>query len=182
MLKIAVGSLNPVKNKAVSIACRRAFAPHGRELNFQSVDVPTGVSAMPRTLAECVTGARNRAMAAQKQAKADFGLGLEGGVEQTPFGLFLVGWVVVVDVHGREGVGSSGRVRLPEQVAQRVLAGEELGPLMDELVGRAKTNHQEGAIGILTAGRVVREEIFVTAVLLAFAPFLTPEWYGESGK
>ena len=177
MIKIAVGSLNPVKFTAVSIAYDRIFGDD-RERIIQGVDVPTGVDDMPRTLVACVTGARNRAVAAQKMIGADFGLGLEGGVEQTPFGLFLVGWVVVVDAHGREGVGSSGRVRLPGPVAQRVLAGEELGPLMDELVGREKTNHQEGAIGILTAGRVVREEMFVTAVLLAFAPFLTPAWYG----
>ena len=174
---IAVGSLNPVKCTAVEVACARAFAPEVRAVRVQGVDVPTGVSAMPRTLAECVAGAHNRAVAARQALGASLGVGLEGGVEQTPFGLFLVGWVVVVNAHGREGIGSSGRVRLPEGIAQRVLAGEELGPLMDELVGREKTNHQEGAIGILSGGQVVRQDMFVTAVLLALAPFTAPDWY-----
>lgn len=175
MMNIAVGTLNPVKLTAVDVACTQAFPE--RTLTVQGVAVPTGVNEMPRTLDECVAGAHNRAVAARQTLDAALGLGLEGGVEQTPFGLFLVGWVVVVDAHGREGFGSSGRVRLPDSIARKIMAGEELGPLMDALVGREKTNHQEGAIGILTAGQVVRQEMFVTAVLLALAPFVAPDWY-----
>jgi inosine/xanthosine triphosphatase len=172
--KVAVGSQNPVKLTAVSLALRQLTH---QPINVQGVDVPTGVSTMPRSLDECVAGAQHRAIAAREAIDAPLGLGLEGGVEPTAYGLFLVGWVAAVDAHGRVHLGSSGRIQLPEPIAQPVLDGAELGPVMDALVGRDKTNHQEGAIGILTGGLVVREQMFTTAVLLALAPFLTPYWH-----
>lgn len=172
-MKIAVGSTNPTKLNAVRIVVEQVWP----EAELLPVAVPTGVSAMPMSDAECIAGARNRAKQARALVGAAFGVGLEGGVHQDPAGLMLLGWVVVVHESGREGLGGTARLPLPAGIARRVLAGEELGPVMDDLLGETKSNHRGGAIGALTNGLVPRNRAFAMAVAYAFAPFLAPVFY-----
>ena len=173
--EIAVGSTNPAKIEAVRAAVGRVWP----QATVRGVDVPSGVSAMPTSDDDCLQGARNRAHAALQTAGADLGVGLEGGVGQTPAGLMLVGWVAVVDANGQEGVSSTARLPLPAHIAQRVLAGEELGPVMDDLLGVEKSNHRGGAIGALTAGLVPRADAFAMAVIYALSPFVAADFYAE---
>lgn len=172
-MKIAVGSTNPVKVMAVRNVARRVWPL----VEVVSLEVASGVSVMPLSDAESVSGARNRAVAAQQQTGADLGIGLEGGVSVEPIGVLLHSWVVVVDGNGREGIGGAGRLPLPAAIAQRVLAGEELGPVMDELVGEQNVRQKGGAIGVLTAGLVLRQEAFALGVAYALAPFVSPQFY-----
>jgi inosine/xanthosine triphosphatase len=165
---IAVGSHNPAKLKAVKKAVHRVWP----EAEIRPVSVPSGVAAMPMSDAECLAGARNRARAAQQATGAAYGIGLEGGVQESEAGLLLLGWVVVVDEHGREGVGSTARLPLPAAIAARVMAGEELGPVMDDILGETKSNHRGGAVGALTKGLVLRGDAFRMAVTYALVPFL----------
>ncbi len=137
-MKIAVGSTNPVKVAAVKSIVSQLWP----EAEIQSVDVPTGVSEMPMSDEETITGARNRARAARLAINADLGFGLEGGVHSDPIGLMLQGWVVVTDGNGREGVAGAGRLPLPPMIADRVLAGEELGPIMDRSAWRNQCQSQ----------------------------------------
>lgn len=175
-MKIAVGSTNPVKVEAVRLVAAKIWP----EVVVVPTAVPSGVSEMPMSDAECIVGARNRALAARETAVADFGIGLEGGVAQESFGLTLVGWVVLVGSNGRESIGGCPRLPLPPRIAQRVLAGEELGPIMDSLVGQQDVKKKGGAVGTLTNGLVMRQEAFATAVAYAFAPFVTPHFYTPS--
>jgi len=172
-MKIAVGSLNPVKVAAVAAVFRRVWP----EAEIVPVSVPSGVSAMPMTDAETLAGARNRANAARTALAAAFGVGLEGGVHPEPFGLALQGWVVVVDGYGREGIGGAARLPLPEHIAQRVQRGEELGQVMDDVLGDHNTKQKGGAVGALTNGLALRQETFAIAVAYALAPFVSPELY-----
>jgi inosine/xanthosine triphosphatase len=174
-MKIAVGSNNPVKIKAVRSVVVRVWP----EAEIVPVTVNSGVPAMPMSDADCLAGARNRARAALAATAASLGLGLEGGVNLEPAGLMLLGWAVALDGNGREGLGGAARLPLPEAIAQRVLAGSELGPVMDELLGQENVKQQGGAVGALTAGLVLRRETFAVAVAYALAPFVTPRFYGE---
>jgi inosine/xanthosine triphosphatase len=173
MKRIAVGSRNPVKIKAVSSVVARVWP----EAEVVGVKVSSRVRAMPMSEAECIAGARERAAAARELLDADLGLGLEGGVQPLDGHLFLMGWVAVVDRCGRETLGSGARIPLPPRVAAAVEAGQELGPVMDRLTGREKTNRAEGAVGILTRGLVTRQHSFEVSVAYALAPWLNPEWY-----
>jgi inosine/xanthosine triphosphatase len=173
LMKIAVGTLNPVKVTAVTTMFQRVWP----EAEIVPVSVPSGVSAMPMTDAETIAGARNRAVAARAVLDADFGVGLEGGVHQEIFGLALQGWVVVVDGDGREGIGGAARIPLPEHIAQRVRSGEELGHVMDDVLGNHNTKQKGGAVGALTHGLVLRQGTFAIAVAYALAPFVSPELY-----
>ena len=173
-MKIAVGSTNPVKVAAVRVVVGKVWP----EAEVWPVAVETGVSAMPLTDEETIAGARNRAIAALRVCGADLGFGLEGGVHPYGDGLLLQGWVVVTDGNGREGVAGSGRLPLPPIIARRVMAGEELGPVMDELMGEDDIKQKGGAIGALTGGLIPRQQAFAQGVAYALAPFVAPEFYG----
>lgn len=172
-MKIAVGSTNPTKVAAVESVVSR-FWP---DAEIIALTVPTGVSEMPMSDDETITGARNRARAARLAVNADLGFGLEGGVHSDSLGLLLQGWVVVTDGNGREGVAGAGRLPLPPMIADRVLAGEELGPLMDDLLGEENVKSKGGAVGALTGGLIPRKQAFALGVGYALAPFVAPEFY-----
>jgi non-canonical (house-cleaning) NTP pyrophosphatase len=91
----------------------------------------------------------------------------------------LQGWVVIVDGAGGEGIGGAGRLPLPATIAARILAGEELGPLMDELSGESNVKQKGGAVGTLTGGLVPRQVAFALAVAYALAPFVAPTFYNK---
>lgn len=177
-MKIAVGSTNPVKITAVQSIIQQLWP----DAEVTAVSVPTGVSEMPLSDSETITGARNRARAARAAINADLGFGLEGGVHPDPIGLVLQGWVVVTDGNGREGVAGAGRLPLPPAIAQRVLAGEELGPVMDELLGESNVKAKGGAVGALTGGLIPRQQAFALGVAYALAPFVAPEFYAGVSK
>lgn len=60
-------------------------------------------------------------------------------------------------------------LRLPAAVADRVRAGAELGPVMDDVIGEADVKRGTRAVGALTRNRVFRTE----AVAGALGPFAT---------
>jgi len=163
-MDIAIGSENPVKRAAVE-----RVRPDAR---LTAVGVDSGVPEQPRGRAETVAGAQNRARAALAATDADFGVGPEGGVAERdpPGGLWLVMWAAVTD--GTEThFGSGPSVRLPDPVADRVRDGEELGPVLDDELGREAIAEQEGAIGVYTNGHVGRTEALSDAVAGAFGGF-----------
>lgn len=174
-MKVAVGSRNPAKLEAV----RTALEPVWPQARVEGVSVPSGVAEMPMSDAECLQGARNRARAARQALGADVGIGLEGGVQRQNDRLLLVGWVVVSAADGREGLAGTARLPLPELIARRVAAGEELGLVMDDLLDEHKSNHRGGAVGALTAGLVLRGDAFAMAVSYALAPFVAQDFYGD---
>ncbi len=172
-MKIAIGTENPAKIAAVRTVIRRVWP----DAELAPMAVNSGVPAMPMSDATCLAGALTRARAAREQAGATIGVGMEGGVQADPAGLLLVGWAAVVDDRGREGFGGTARLPLPAAIAERILAGEELGPVMDDLLGEQKSNHRGGAVGTLTAGLVLRSQAFEMAVAFALAPFVAAEFY-----
>jgi inosine/xanthosine triphosphatase len=168
---IAIGSTNPAKTTAARTICERAFPG----CTVVPVDVPSGVPEQPIGSEETSTGARNRARAALAAvAGARMGMGLEGGVD--PDGS-LINCVVVVEAGGRENETWGVRFSLPPSVVTRVLKGEELGPVMDDVSGRTESKKHLGAIGILTNGLFTRAEMWQGPLACALMPFLHPELY-----
>ena len=143
-MRVSVGSLNPAKISAVQSVFEKVWPG----VEVVSAAVPSGISEMPVGDEITLSGARNRAKAAREQLDADFGVGLEGGVHLDSAGLLLMGWVVIVDRNGREGVGGAARLPLPEDIAKEVLAGRELGPLMDDILGEENIKQKGGAVGL----------------------------------
>jgi inosine/xanthosine triphosphatase len=152
-MKIIIGSMNPAKIAAV----KNSFSD---EDAFVALDVPSGVSEQPFSDEETIKGAINRAMGALKQGKGDIGIGLEGGVQETSFGLLICNWGALAANDSAPIIAGGARILLPEEVALRLRAGEELGPVMDDYAKLKNVSKQEGAVGIFTNGMVNRSEMF----------------------
>jgi inosine/xanthosine triphosphatase len=171
----AVGSENPVKIHCVAAAVA-AFWPAARVVGTST---DSRVSAQPQSEHEMYTGARNRAAQALANiAAAQFGVGIEGGIVDNEDGMWAFAIVVIVDRNARRSAGQTGRFRLPEGVARLIREeGLELGAADDRFFGRHNSKQNEGAIGILSDGKITRLELYKPAVVFALLPFLHPEYY-----
>ena len=188
-MDVVIGSTNPVKATAVERALDR-FDPVVRP-----IEVDSGVPAQPRSLAETIEGAENRARRAfesagivksagiekrgraQTVATGSFGVGIEGGVtryESIP-GLYLIMWAAVTD-GDRVERGGGPSLRLPDRVASRLDDGAELGPVINYYFGRNDIAETEGAAGVFTTGLTDRTNALEEAVSCAFGPFLAPAY------
>jgi len=171
----AVGSLNPVKLSCVAAAIAE-FWPAARAVG---VEVDSKVGAQPSSEREMYRGALHRAgEALRRLPAAHYGVGLEGGVLDGEDGMWALAWAVVVDRSGRIGKGKTGHFLLPAGVARLVREeGLELGDADDRFFGRSNSKQKEGAIGILSDGRLSRQGLYKQGVLFALLPFLHPEYY-----
>lgn len=173
-IQVAVGSKNPVKLAAV----RSALEIAGVEAEVIGVAVASDVPEQPIGHAETMRGAVTRARNACTAGDAAWGVGMEAGVEFDDAGQgWLYSVTVIATADGRVSHSQSGMLLLPPAVAARVRAGEELGPVMDEVTGVANSKQKLGAIGFLTGGVVRREDSFREAFGRALAPLLRPELY-----
>ncbi|WP_310569472.1 inosine/xanthosine triphosphatase [Gemmatimonas sp.] len=175
--RVAVGSRNPVKLAAVRAVLERVQPA----LELVGVDVASGVPDQPIGDDETQRGARNRALAALEVTGAELAVGLEGGVVELADGrMRSCAWAVVVDRDGVEGLGGSLSMPLPDLVAARIRAGEELGHAMDEIANVVGTKHGRGAVGILTAGLIDRQGAYEPMVAYALAPWLAPALFAPA--
>lgn len=159
-MKITIGSKNPAKVKAV----QEVFEKYQPEII--PLSVPSGVSEQPLSDEETMRGALNRAWAALETGNGEISIGLEGGVQQHENGLFLCNWGVLAE-EGKPPLFAGGaRIPLPEEIASKLLAGEELGPVMENYAKKENVRKQEGAVGIFTNQWVNRSEMFTHIVKL----------------
>jgi inosine/xanthosine triphosphatase len=172
---ITVGSTNPVKLGAVTAIVRQVWP----DAEVATAAVPSGVPDQPWGDEEIRRGAYNRARAALETKSADLGIGLEGGLVETAWGVATLGWVVAY-APDRVGLGVAGGVLLPTSVVDLIRGGLELGAAMDRLTGVADIKRGPGAIGVLTAGLSDRTSGYAAAVACALSPFLTPHLYANS--
>ena len=174
MLKIAVGSKNPVKIGAVESAFNKMIG----ECEIIGVSVSSGVSDMPMSFDEIVTGAKNRAQAAMELVGADYGVGLEGGMNDSNLGTFLMGFVAIVDKQGTWGYSIGGGLYMPDKIVKVVKnSGRELGDVMDELRGLQNTKQHEGCVGYFTDNLIDRKESFEKPTISALSRFKKKEWF-----
>ena len=179
---IAIGTTNAAKN----IGFKKIASDIWPDVEYTSIETDSNISAQPLTLDETILGAINRAnYALQKVPNAIYGVGMEGGVFRNTYGMFLGGWVVIVDRKGVTGIGSSAFVQVPEDFAYRLDNGEEMGIITQELSKDDKNNirHSIGTAGILTGQLYIRSQEFEDATKCALAKLLNPQFYsGEYFK
>ncbi|GCE48154.1 inosine/xanthosine triphosphatase [Thermosporothrix hazakensis] len=172
---VAVGSTNPVKIAAVHQAFQQVWPESIWQI--EGVSVTSDVSAQPMSNEECITGARNRARKALQTLKADYGVGLEGGLFQVGDAWFNTGWIVVIDAVGREGIGATIAMATPESVMRFIQEGMELGDICDRLFHQENSKQGDGYFGLLTQNAVTRTTGYTQGVLSALARFLSPELF-----
>ncbi len=160
-MKVCIGTNNKAKVNAV-----KNCLGNDTQIEYAMFNVSSGVSNQPFSDEETITGAINRAKAALQEGDGDLGIGLEGGVHQTNDILFLNNWGALVLKDGTTFIASGARIPLPKEIETKLVAGKELGPVMDEYAKKENVRHNEGAIGIFTNGRINRTIMFQHVVEL----------------
>ena len=70
-----------------------------------------------------------------------------------------------------------GLYELPDWLVEKLLAGIELGHIIDELTGDFNTREKQSASGFFTKGAVDRLQNYTQAVTFALIPFLQDNLY-----
>lgn len=176
MKKIVVASENPVKINATLTGFQKMFP--NEEFEAIGVAVQSGVRDQPLSDDETYQGALNRADNAQKHTpKADFFVGLEGGLEEKDSDMEAFAWIVVKTTAGIYSKGRTGTFFLPPPVTALIREGKELGEADDIVFKQNNSKQAGGAVGILTDGVVDRAGYYTQAVIFALIPVKNPELF-----
>lgn len=171
--KIIVASNNPVKIEAARLGFEAMFPD--AEFESEGVSVPSHVSDQPMTVQETIQGATHRAQNARSaKPEADYWVGIEGGVADSELGMQCFAWIIVIGQDSIIGRGQTAIFYLPEEVAQLVRQGVELGHADDQVFGRENSKQKNGAIGLLSDDAVDRTSYYVQAMIMALVAFKNP--------
>lgn len=168
----AIGSKNPQKTNAAKSAVNAFFG----NAEFLEVEADSGVHRQPLD-SETEEGAKNRAKEALKKTAADFGIGIEGGLVELNGKDYATACCAIIDKKGEMHIAYSPLFEIPPKMLAEVRQRKELGDIMDEHTGRKNTKQNEGAIGILSKGKITRGKAFEIAVILALVPFVNKDLY-----
>ena len=165
MTLVLVASANPVKLDATKIGFSAMFP--GTEFEFRATPVSSGVSEQPMSREETLQGALNRANNAfATHPSANYAIGIEGGIEAVKGRFEVFAWVVILDGTSI-GRAQTGVFYLPDEVAQLIREGKELGHADDVVFGRNNSKQSTGSIGLLTDDALTRTTYYVQAVIMA---------------
>jgi len=180
IIKVVVGSRNPVKINAVRMALTTLLVGEHTDVSLEclGIDAPSNVAEQPMTADETRLGAINRVNYCQQHHQADYYVAIEGGVDNFSYGPATFAYIVIADKQ-KQSIGRSAILPLPPVVYQALQAGEELGHVMDRLFNTLNIKQKGGAIGLLTQGAATRQSNYTEALLLAMAPFIYPELYSD---
>src|SRR3989338_3801782 len=175
---ITVGSQNEVKIQAV----RKALSAYEHFWDAKVVgrNVPSGVSAQPTSLEETIRGAMNRAKNAFQQC--DYSVGLESGLFAVPHTrtVYLDVCAGVIFDGQHPHVGLSSAFEYPPEVL-RLFFEERLeisqAFYQAGLTKNPTVKHAEGAIGILTKGKISRRDYTAQAVMMALVSLENQQLY-----
>ncbi len=176
-MKILVGSTNPVKIEAV----KEAFSLYYKNVTVIGLYVNSNVPDQPIN-SQTLEGAKNRALELQKinntqNLQAEFFVGIEGGIQETFGKWFAFGGMCIINMKGKIAFGTSAHFELPQSITKRLLNGEELGFVMDEIMNDENTKQKGGAISFFTNGKMNRKELYIPGIISALVPFLHEDLY-----
>ncbi|PIN73939.1 inosine/xanthosine triphosphatase [Candidatus Woesearchaeota archaeon CG10_big_fil_rev_8_21_14_0_10_45_16] len=173
MMKVLVGSGNPVKVKAVE----EAFSLFFKDVIVEGINVPSGVSDQPKN-EETFRGAKQRAEnLRQLHPDADFFVGIEGGIQQLHNIWFANGVMCIIDNDGKAGFGLCPHYSLPAGIVDELMKGEELGNITTRFTNVQNEKQKGGFIGFLTEGVVDRKGLYLPGIIMALVPFVKKEMY-----
>lgn len=172
---MAVGSKNPVKIEAVRLAFEQIWPK--KKWRVIGIKVNHGITDQPMSDRESIQGAKNRSRRALKKLGADFGVGLEGGLQKIGKLWFDCGWAVVVDKQGKIGIGSTARMIVPARIIKLVKQGKELGEALDKIFNRTNVKQAEGHFGLMTNKVITRTQGYRDGVIMALARFIQPQLF-----
>jgi|Deesub1362B_J571_1020462.scaffolds.fasta_scaffold00065_24 inosine/xanthosine triphosphatase len=171
---IAVGTLNPVKIRAVKEVFRKVFG----EVQVRGVEVSSGVPPQPYGFEQTIRGAVNRAKRSFSK-DCRFSVGIEAGLIPVPnslSGYFDIQITAIYDGK-RISLGAGPGFEYPLSVVKETLKGREVGEVMEKFTGIPSIGEKMGAIGYLSKGMMDRTKLTEISILMALIPFLNFEEY-----
>lgn len=164
-MKVAIGTKNKAKVQAVQQIVSSFYAA-----TFETVAVASEVREQPLSSEETRQGAINRAINALQQTDATIAFGLEGGVTQIEGQLYICNWAALATAT-TVYTAAGAQIPLPTTVAEAVIAGEALGPVMARYAKQADVSQNQGAIGVFTNELVTRQTMFEHILLLLIGQY-----------
>ncbi len=172
MLKILVGSKNPVKIEAT----REAFSKFFENVKVEGIEASSLVPPQPIDK-EVWDGAKNRASYLHELHEGDYFVGIEGGLYSFPYGVFELGVTCIISKNGKISFGGAPFFSLPPHIIERVMNREELSSVLDDILNTKEIGKKEGAIGHLTRHMVLRKDLYIQSTVMALVPFLNPKLF-----
>lgn len=166
-MEFMMGSTNQAKVKAV----KEVLAIHFPQALLAEAEVGSCVSDQPFGDEETRLGAINRALRAAGTKAGAIGIGLEGGVRMLEGQMYLCNWGALTLPDGTRFTAGGAQIPLPKEIADELMAGKELGPVVDTYFKSSGIRMKEGAIGMLTANAVKRDELFVHVLQLLIGQY-----------
>ena len=116
-------------------------------------------------------------MQKKEHGTCSFGVGIEAGMFSVPEveTKYMYSSICAIYDGERYYIGFSPSFEYPQTVVDRTLQGEEIGYMEDVFGNTAKG--RKGAIGVLTSGRVYRDELEEYAVIMALTKIVSKEIY-----
>ncbi|HVO28876.1 MAG TPA: inosine/xanthosine triphosphatase [Candidatus Paceibacterota bacterium] len=168
-MNINIGSKNRAKIEALEEILKEY--PHLAAAHVISVETNSGIADQPKSLEETMQGAINRAKGAWNDC--DYSIGLESGLMHVP--LSKTGYMDVCVCAIYDGkdfhFGLSSAWEFPNKKVLDYMLNEGLD--MSQAINKAgmttnpKIGSEEGAIGILTKGRLTRKAYTTEALRTA---------------
>lgn len=175
-MKVIVASTNPVKINTTRAGFSKAFP--NEFIKVEGISVKSNVSDQPMTEEETLMGAINRVNnASLAKPRADYWVGIEGGLDKIGKDTATFAWIVVKSKEGKYGKGKTGTFFLPEKVVELLDQGKELGEADDIVFNKTNSKQANGSVGILTGDLLTRTSFYEAAVILALIPFKNPSLY-----
>lgn len=159
-MKIIVGSKNKVKVEAVAEILKDY--PHLSHADVEGAEADSGVSAQPKSLDETIKGAMNRARTVF--SNCDYSIGLESGLMEVPHtkGGYMDLCVCAIYDGTEFHLGLSSAWEFPDKAITDLMVngGMDMSQAINKagLTKNPAIGSEEGAIGILTKGRMDRKE------------------------
>ncbi len=177
-MKIIVGTKNEAKLEAVKEIM--LDYPDLKDAEIIGWETISGVSDQPKSIAETVQGAKNRAK--NVFDICDLSIGLESGLFEIPGSQsgFMDACICAIFDGEKFALGFSSGFECPPKVNQLML---EEGLDMTQACNRVglstnpKLGSAEGLVGILTKGRITRKEYTKQALIMALAQIENSEIY-----
>jgi len=172
-VRVGVATRNPLKACATKIAFESFFD----EVEVHSFKSDSMLQRQPAD-EQITKGAILRAKEAIKLGY-DYGVGIEGGLLHLGGRAYFTGFYAVISKSG-ETHGAWGLAwECPPSLLGRVERGEELGTIMDQILGRSGVKTHEGAIGVLSKNKIDRLRVTTDSVTAALIPFVNREFYSQ---
>lgn len=185
---VAVGTKNPAKIEAVTIAFAKLFPEIECTVEFVEVDSLVGVQ--PYGFESTIQGAINRAKNAylskfttNTEEFSQLGIGIEAGMIPVPFtssGYLDYQFCAIYYSNGSISLGSGPGFEYPTKIVDKLMNDpnhHEIGTIIAEISGISNMKEKEGAIGLLTKNIFRRAEILQYSVISALLPLKNPELY-----